>query len=184
MAGVQKRNKGAFLLTRTGATEEAIAGATGVTKVAAHYWRNSESKPSREKRVILKRIYDIPEPSWDEEAPTGLDAPPEMIVAPPDEPFVFDAVVDELKNHATSLLQSLRVPGASTPLERAKVMNALSGVLHTLAKTDREIGRQIFASRQWRKMSTTLAKVLASHPDAAKDVELAIETLVAESEFE
>ena len=179
-----RRNHGSYLLARSGATEETIAAQVGVTRQAVHLWLHSQSKPTDAKRGIIARVWSVPAASWDEEIPNA----PLLSSSPSGadesrETFSFFGVADELKRTAQDLLRSMRDQGA-TPAERSKVGKDVANILNTLAKTDRDLARRVFASPQWSQLEKKLAEVLARYPDAARAVEIAVETMIAEADYE
>ena len=173
------RNYGAYLLDRTGVSEEEIAKKCGVSQPAAHFWKTGEKKPRAAMRLILREHFSINLEAWDEAVPDPhtLGRGQSAVTAPIDGSDDVEGMILELKGMARSFLGNLRGDTGATPLEKAKVMSALAGTLSQLAKMtgDYDLGRRLLLTPQWKKLELRIVSALANHPVALAAVADALE---------
>ncbi len=162
------RSRGSILLARTGHTQDVIAARAGVSRVAVSKWINGGAKPGAKKRDVLLAEFGVPVAAWDEPpAAAGKVAAGETSKPiPPD----AHAMNNELELMAHEFLTKMRTDTAMSPLERAKVMAALSTTLNHLEKRTGDIGAKLFDLPIWKRIVKAIDTALDGHPKAAEAV--------------
>lgn len=169
------RSRGAFLLSRTGQTQDEIASHASVSRVAVSQWMNGATKPGKKKREVLSDVYGIAEEAWDEE-----HAPRDSVRVPSSAPRISSEEIPagvlpkaaKLEEMALRLMTELQDDPESPPLERAKVMSSVAQTLNLLAKLTGQfdLGAQLFQLPTWKNIEAALERALDKHPAAARDV--------------
>jgi transcriptional regulator with XRE-family HTH domain len=170
------RSRGSVLLARTCKTQDEIAERIGVSRVAVSNWLHGKAKPGMKRRGDLCAEFEIPEDAWDEAAKaTGMsrsrssEAPPPS-VPPPPIPADVQSMTAALEEMAHELMTKVRADEEATPLEKARVMSALSVTLNHLDKRTGDIGSRLFQLPIWKRIEKALETGLDGHPKAAEAV--------------
>jgi transcriptional regulator with XRE-family HTH domain len=174
------RSRGGFELVRTSKTLHEIAAAVGVSYVSVHRWQRGEKRPTADRRQRMFELYRIDPAAWDEPAPasraTSTMPPPANGVAPEASPTTHVVASSsgpiglayELERRALEMIRSLD-EGASTPLEKARVMNAIAQTLNLLAKLTGqfELGKKVMQLPAWKRIEHEIHMALSPYPEAA-----------------
>lgn len=173
------RSHGARLLTKTGETQDEIAAAIGVSRVAVSNWLNGKKKPGPGSREKLEARYRVPAGSWDEEPPKVAPSFP-LPSSAPSLPVPSSAAfgsgtlakVAQLEQMAADLLTNLANDEESFPQEKAKVMASIAATYNLTAKLNGEfdLGSRLFKLPIWRAIEKALELALTGHPAAAAAV--------------
>lgn len=166
------RNRGAQALARTGKTTTQIGVELGVSAQTVSRWTKGEKKPNAARRERCRELYGVLEVWWEEPVQTvkrpkkaGAADPPPLVPSVPDGDLPTAAVVGgsfgmayELEQYAKTEIEKLRRDRESTPLERARVMQAIAGALNVLARITGEydLGRKLTRTAVWRRIEHEL----------------------------
>ncbi len=177
------RSVGAFLLVRTGQSQDMIAARLGVTQPAVAQWLSGATRPGKVRRGELLTAFEIPVESWD--TPHAMTSPDPSPASTLDVAAIPDGVIGKaqlLEKMALEQIVELRGDPTATPLEKAKVMASVAQTLGLLAKLTGQfdLGRRYFELPVWKRIRKALDVGLASYPEAAAAVER--ELLLADEE--
>lgn len=166
------RSRGSVLLARTGKTQDEIAARVGVSRVAVSKWINGGAKPGTKKRELLAQLdpkKPIPMTSWDEPATASGKAPTSSPPASlPPIPADAHSMACELERMAHDFMTEVRHDTEMSPLEKARVMSALSVTLNHLEKRTGDIGARLFQLPIWKRIEKAIETVLEGHPKLAE----------------
>lgn len=169
------RSRGAHLLARSGSTQSDVARKAGVSTVTAYNWFSGEKKPAETRRPELLKLFGIPVEAWDEPATkTPLRASSSSGPITPVS-MVPTGVLEKaqwLEDEVQKLMTEVTRDETSTPLERARILNASAVTLTLLAKLtgQYELGRRLLTLPIWKRVEQALAYGLRGHADAARSV--------------
>ncbi len=162
------RSRGSVLLARTCKTQDEIAERIGVSRVAVSKWVNGNATPGESNRESMLVEFEIPKGAWDE-PPTSGPAP--SVVPPPVNlpPIAADAhsMACELERMAHDFMTEVRHDTDMSPLEKARVMSALSVTLNHLEKRTGDIGARLFQLPIWKRVEKAIETALDGHPELA-----------------
>lgn len=162
------RSQGALALARLGLSQEVIAEACSVSRVAVAHWQAGRKKPLPPKRSILNQHFGIPEASWDSEIGSTPEAKPEPKPIP--EGVRGKALALEAMAH--ELLAKANADAQTTGIEKARIMASIASTLRLLSRITGE-SENPFVEQVTELIGTTLAP----HPEAAAAVAVALERL-------
>lgn len=168
------RSRGSVLLARTAKTQDEIAARVGVSRVAVSKWINGNATPSEGKQAAMLEVFEIPLAAWAEPPTSRPSLPPGNATPPPAvrPPIPADAhsMALELEKMAHDFMTEVRHDTEMSPLEKARVMSALSVTLNHLEKRTGDVGARLFQLPIWKRIEKAIETALEGHPDLAAAV--------------
>lgn len=172
------RNRGAYLLARSSATQETIAEKVGVSRQAVAKWCSGAARPDDERRRKLSRLYRVPVAAWDEDVATQVAASATQPAREVDTKLDGTAEgvlaeADQLEDDVRELRRRAQSDGGMTPLEFGRILAITGDTLLKVARIRR--GLDVVQHPDFRRAVAVVETALRGHPAAAEAVRVAMQ---------